>query len=110
MTLPRDAMLLRIFIGEDDKTRERRPLYEAIVLKARETRLAGDGYARPDGLRPFEPSSYKRFCGSPRTCRSSSKSSTLGAKILIFAHPRQQGFTAFSPRGILDTKEHRAKS
>ena len=41
MTLPRDAMLLRIFIGEDDKTRERRPLYEAIVLKARETRLAG---------------------------------------------------------------------
>ena len=41
MTLPRDAILLKIFIGEDDKTRERRPLYEAIVLKARETRLAG---------------------------------------------------------------------
>src|SRR5271157_5693657 len=41
MSLQRDAMLLRIFIGEDDKTRERRPLYEAIVLKARETRLAG---------------------------------------------------------------------
>jgi PII-like signaling protein len=34
MTLPRDAMLLRIFIGEDDKF-ERRPLYETIVLKAR---------------------------------------------------------------------------
>ena len=41
MTLPRDAMLLRIFIGEDDKTRDRRPLYEAIVLKAREAHLAG---------------------------------------------------------------------
>ena len=40
MTLPRDAMLLRIFIGEDDKF-ERRPLYEAIVLKAREMHLAG---------------------------------------------------------------------
>jgi PII-like signaling protein len=41
MTLPRDAMLLRIFISEDDKTKDRRPLYEAIVLKAREERLAG---------------------------------------------------------------------
>jgi PII-like signaling protein len=41
MTLPRDSMALRIFISEDDKTRDRRPLYEAIVLKAREARLAG---------------------------------------------------------------------
>jgi PII-like signaling protein len=40
MTLPRDALLLRIFIGEDDKF-ERKPLYEAIVLKAREMHLAG---------------------------------------------------------------------
>jgi PII-like signaling protein len=41
MTLPRDAMLLRIFIGEDDRSRDGRPLYEAIVLKAREAHLAG---------------------------------------------------------------------
>jgi hypothetical protein len=41
MTLPRDAMLLRIFIGEDEKTRDRRPVYMAIVLKAREAHLAG---------------------------------------------------------------------
>jgi uncharacterized protein len=41
MALPRDAMLLRIFVGEDDKTRDRRPLYEAIVLTAREAQLAG---------------------------------------------------------------------
>jgi len=40
-TLPRDAMLLRIFIGEDDKSRDGRPLYEAIVLKARDSHLAG---------------------------------------------------------------------
>jgi hypothetical protein len=33
-------MLLRIFIGEDDKHRGH-PLYEAIVLKARELQLAG---------------------------------------------------------------------
>ena len=40
MTLPRDAMLLRIFVSEDDRF-EHRPLYEAIVLKARELHLAG---------------------------------------------------------------------
>lgn len=33
-------MLLRIFIGESDRWR-RQPLYEAIVLKARELHLAG---------------------------------------------------------------------
>ena len=40
MTLPRDAVLLRVFFGEDDKFHGR-PLYEAIVLKAREAQLAG---------------------------------------------------------------------
>jgi PII-like signaling protein len=40
MQLPRDAVLLRIFIGENDR-HEHRPLYEAIVLKARELQLAG---------------------------------------------------------------------
>ena len=40
MQVPKDAVLLRVFIGEDDKF-EHRPLYEAIVLKAREMHLAG---------------------------------------------------------------------
>ena len=40
MQLPRDAVLLRIFFGEDDK-HERLPLHEAIVLTAREMHLAG---------------------------------------------------------------------
>lgn len=40
MLVPRDAVLLRIFIGEDDKA-DGRPLYEAIVLRAREQHLAG---------------------------------------------------------------------
>ena len=35
-----DAVLLRIFIGEDDRAASG-PLYEAIVLKARETGMAG---------------------------------------------------------------------
>jgi uncharacterized protein len=40
MQVPKDAVLLRIFCGEDDKY-EHLPLYEAIVLKARELQLAG---------------------------------------------------------------------
>src|SRR5215813_11451212 len=40
MQLPRQAVLLRIFLGEDER-HEHRPLYEAIVLKARELHLAG---------------------------------------------------------------------
>jgi uncharacterized protein len=40
MHLPEDAVLLRVFIGESDRY-QHRPLYEAIVLKARELQLAG---------------------------------------------------------------------
>ncbi len=40
MNLPEDAVLLRIFIGESDRWNHQ-PLYEAIVLKARELHLAG---------------------------------------------------------------------
>jgi PII-like signaling protein len=40
MQIPQDAVSLRIFIGESDRS-EHRPLYEAIVLKAREMHLAG---------------------------------------------------------------------
>jgi PII-like signaling protein len=40
MTLPEDSVLLRIFVGESDR-HGHQPLYEAIVLKARELKLAG---------------------------------------------------------------------
>jgi PII-like signaling protein len=40
MQIPRDAFLLRIYIGESDRFKHQ-PLYEAIVLKARESHLAG---------------------------------------------------------------------
>ena len=40
MQIPHEAVLLRIFIGENDRW-EHKPLYEAIVLKAREMQLAG---------------------------------------------------------------------
>src|SRR5438309_12071956 len=40
MQIPHEAILLRIFIGESDRW-QHHPLYEAIVLKAREMHLAG---------------------------------------------------------------------
>src|SRR5436189_30891 len=40
MQIPHEAVLLRIFIGESDRWHHQ-PLYEAIVLKAREMHLAG---------------------------------------------------------------------
>ena len=42
MTIPEAGVLLRVFIGESDREKGRdRPLYEAIVLRAREAHLAG---------------------------------------------------------------------
>jgi PII-like signaling protein len=41
MKLPEHGVLLRIFIGASDRTPDGRPLYEAIVLRAREAHLAG---------------------------------------------------------------------
>src|SRR5262245_50107198 len=40
MKIPENSLLLRIFIGESDRW-QHQPLYEAIVLKARELHLAG---------------------------------------------------------------------
>jgi PII-like signaling protein len=40
MQIPREAAILRIYLGESDRF-EHKPLYEAIVLKARESHLAG---------------------------------------------------------------------
>ena len=40
MQIPHEAVLLRVFIGESDRW-EHKPLYEAIVIKAREAHLAG---------------------------------------------------------------------
>jgi PII-like signaling protein len=54
MKVPRDAVLLRIFLGESDRY-EHRPLYEAIVLKARELHMSGATVLR--GPMGFGPSS-----------------------------------------------------
>ena len=40
MQIPAESLLLRIFLGESDRWHHQ-PLYEAIVLKAREAHLAG---------------------------------------------------------------------
>jgi len=40
MHIPHESVLLRIFVGENDRSGHM-PLYEALVLKAREQHLAG---------------------------------------------------------------------
>jgi PII-like signaling protein len=40
MNIPEDGYLLRVFVGESDRLGHR-PLYESIVLQAREAGLAG---------------------------------------------------------------------
>ena len=50
MNLPKNGKLLRIFIGEND-SHEGKPLYEWIVLKARDCGLAGATVLR--GLEGF---------------------------------------------------------
>jgi len=40
MEIPENATLLRIYLGESDR-HEHQPLYEALVMKAREMHLAG---------------------------------------------------------------------
>src|SRR6202050_1034149 len=55
MQIPPEAMLLRIFIGESDRW-QHQPLYEAIVLKARESHLAGATVLR--GAMGFGKSSH----------------------------------------------------
>lgn len=54
MKLPSEGVLLRIFIGEDDSYGGK-PLYEQIVLKAREMNLAGATVIR--GIMGFGASS-----------------------------------------------------
>jgi hypothetical protein len=57
MEIPRDAVLLRVFFGEDDR-HDQMPLYEAVVLKAREMQLGGATVLRNHGVWTFEPLAY----------------------------------------------------
>src|SRR5580693_4880930 len=54
MQIPHEAVVLRIIIGESDR-HDHHPLYEAIVIKAREMHLAGATVLR--GLMGFGKSS-----------------------------------------------------
>lgn len=74
MQIPHEAVLLRIFIGESDRWHHG-PLYEAIVLKARELHLAGGRYCvgRWVSANPAADTPRKSFA-SRWTSRWSSKS------------------------------------
>jgi len=68
MKIEGQAQLLRIFIGESDHCAGK-PLYEAIVLAAREAGLAGATVLR--GLEGFGAHSRihtRGSCACPRTC------------------------------------------
>ena len=77
MQIPKDAVLLRIFLGESDRSGHR-PLYEAIVLKAREMHLAGATVLR--GAAGFGRSTLlhtEKTYTFPKISPSSSRSSML---------------------------------
>src|SRR5215831_6326613 len=65
MHLPEDAFLLRIFIGESDRY-QHQPLYQAIVLRARELELAGATVLR--GPMGFGKSSHLHTAKILRIC------------------------------------------
>ncbi len=59
MEILQEAVQLRVFIGEADRW-EHRPLYEAIVRKARELSSRGrHRHSRIDGLRQIEPDAHR---------------------------------------------------
>ena len=60
MNVPKDAVLLRIFFGEEDRF-EGNPLHEAIVRKAREMHVAGAS-ATPAGCTRPSCSDYRLIC------------------------------------------------
>ena len=69
MQIPNQAVLLRIFIGENDHC-DGKPLYEAIVLKAREQHLAGATVLRgPMGFGKSSRLHTRKSCGCRRICR-----------------------------------------
>ena len=74
MQVPKQAVLLRIFTGENDKFDDR-PLYEAIVMKAREMHLAGATVLRgPMGFGKSSLVRHRQNFAFPWTCPWSLKS------------------------------------
>lgn len=84
MTLPEEGYLLRIFVGEDDR-HEGMPLYEWIVQKAREEKMAGATVLR--GMEGFGAHSHLH------TARILRLSSDLPILIeIVDTRPKVEGF------------------
>ena len=73
MQIPEDAVLLRIFIGENDRW-QHKPLYETIVLKAREMHLGGAtvlrgpmGFGRTSRLHTMEKVKVLHYRGGAKS-------------------------------------------
>ena len=90
MQIPQDAVLLRIFFGEDDR-QGHMALYEAIVLKAREMQLAGAtvlrgsaGFGHSWENRPIGRHSLRPI-GSPEAARGSGSAPDAGGRVTAAA-------------------------
>ncbi len=92
MKVPEDALLLRIYLGESDRW-QHQPLYEAVVLKARELHLAGATVLRADGFRRFQPDAISHG--------ASGDGSFGGARDDTFLAPRRTSGAPFIVKGDL---------
>ena len=91
MQIPEKVSLPRIFIGEDDKA-DGKPLYEAIVLKARETHLAGATVLRgPLGFGRSSMLHTAKVLPCRRTCRWSLRLSIPRRRSTVFSSGGARG-------------------
>jgi hypothetical protein len=83
MQIPKEAVLLRVFIGENDR-HHGKPLYETIVMTAREMQMAGATVLRARSASAsrvaFIPPGFSAY---RRTCRWWSKWSTARIRSTI---------------------------
>ncbi len=105
MLVPENAVLLRIYLGETENY-DHRPLYEAIVLKAREMHLAGatvlrrpTGFGRASRLHSAKIS--RLSYDSPKLARSSKRRSRVP---MLFSPVRRR--SVLPKRNFARTKEH----
>jgi hypothetical protein len=89
MSLPAEGKLLRIFVGEADHW-QGKPLYEAIVIEARQRGLELLQRVGLSARASHRPDSHGQVAGC-RTCPSSSKSSIRQKDRGVHARSRGNG-------------------
>ena len=113
MEIPREAVLLRIFIGENHRYHHL-PLYEAIVLKAREMRLAGAtvirgvcGFGRSSRL--HVPKKFKISTDLPVVVELVDSSEKIDAFLQVVDAMIDSGLVTLERAEVLDQRHGPAK-